>query len=583
MRRLSQFSFVIPREKERWRRQEPLLDRGQSVRENGHRRGVEIAYSSPMRNRLFALTIAFAAASANAQWSQFAGNPKHTGNAGVIAQPLGHVMADTVVDPFVTQEIEAGSGELGIHYAVPLLDGDDVFMVFKGRVARGPLPPMIVWGVTDYRWQNGQLAVKWSTGGQWQPVPNPGWEPPMQPVLANGFVYAPEIGGTLLQLDRNTGAILKRINPFGSVDQATFMSGPPAADSSGNIVYGAFRLNLDAPWTSDVTAAWLVRVTPDGTATAVPFAPLVPGAPAPAAQCTSHFASGSLHLPPSPGAVAPASACGSQRPGLNVAPAIASDGTIYIVSRAHLNERWGYLAAVNPDLTPKWNVSLRERFHDGCGVLLPAGTCSEGAHLGVDPSDNLPGSGAVTDFSTASPVVLPDGTVLYGAYTGYNDGEGHLMHFSAAGTYLGAYPFGWDTTPAVWPHNGTFSVVTKHNFYGFALRPDPGEFMVQLDPNLNKEWEYRNPSITIDNQFGFEWCVNAAAIDANGTVYANAEDGILYAIGQGGVLLDKVTLADPLGAAYTPLAIDAQGRVYAQSGGHLFAVGGSRPRKRAVR
>ena len=90
--------------------------------------------------------------------------------------------------------------------------------------------------------------------------------------------------------------------------------------------------------------------------------------------------------------------------------------------------------------------------------------------------------------------MLPDGTIVYGAFTAYNDGEGHLMHFSAAGAYLGAYPFGWDTTPAVWQHDGTFSIVTKHNFYGFALRPDPGEFMVQLDRNLAKEWEFRNPS-----------------------------------------------------------------------------------------
>ena len=87
----------------------------------------------------------------------------------------------------------------------------------------------------------------------------------------------------------------------------------------------------------------------------------------------------------------------------------------------------------------------------------------------------------------------------------------------------------------------------------------------------------------VEEEIGFEWCVNAAAIDAKGTVYANAEDGILYAIGQGGVLLDKITLAGPRGAAYTSLAIDTQGRVYAQTGAHLYAVGGSRLRKRAVR
>jgi hypothetical protein len=537
-----------------------------------------------VRNRLLALTIVLAAATANAQWSQFAGNPRHTGNADILAQPLGHVMADVFYDPLLPSAAEA------IHYAVPLLDGDDVFMAVKTVLATGPSPNIWTLGVKRFHWENGQLVEKWFAGTDWQPVPKAEWEPSMQPMLANGFVYLPAAGATLLRIDRNTGIRLQRINPFASIDDATFMSGPPTADSSGNIVYGAFRLNLSAPWTTDVTGAWLVRVTPDGTANAVPLAPLVSNAPNAGAQCTSHFPSGTLHLPPSPTAVAPATICGSQRLGLNIAPAIAADGTIYIVSRAHINDRWGYLVAVNPDLTPKWNVSLRTRFHDGCNVLLPSLTCSAGATTGVDPTDNLPGSGAVTDLSTASPVVLPDATILYGAFTVYNDGEGHLMHFTAAGAYLGAYPFGWDTTPAVWQHDGTFSVVTKHNSYGLDLRADPGEFIVQLDPNLSKEWEYRNPSRLVcfegdceEQEFGFEWCVNAVAIDANGTVYANAEDGILYAIGQGGVLREKITLAGPRGAAYTPLAIDAQGHVYAQTGGHLFAVGGSRPRKRAVR
>ena len=535
-----------------------------------------------MRHRLFALTILLTAAVADAQWSQFAGNARHTGNANVIAQPLGHVMADVVHDPFAQSEIDSNSGELFIHYAVPLLDGDDVFMGVKDEVFIGPGFPVPGWAVERLRWENGRLVQKWVVRSDWKPVLDAAWEPPMQPVLANGFVYLPAVGASLLKIDRNSGATIERIAPF-PIDSGNYMSGPPTVDPSGNIVYGAFRLNLNAPWTSDVANAWLVRVTPDGTAKAVPLAPLVSNAPDASAQCTTHFVIGSLHLPPLPDAVAPTAACGSQRPGLNIAPAIASDGTIYIVTRAHLNERWGFLVAVNPDLTPKWTASLRQRFPDGCDVLLPAGTCSEGAHRGVDPTDNLPGSGAVSDFSTSSPVVLPDGTIVYGTYTFYNDGNGHLAHFSAAGAYLGTYPSGWDTTPAVWQHNGTFSIVTKHNFYGLALRPDPGNFMVQLDPDLKKEWEFRNPSVTDDEEFGFEWCVNAAAIDAKGTVFANAEDGILYAIGQGGVQLDKIVLAAPLGAAYTPLAIDAQGRIYAQSGGHLFAVGGSRTRQRAVR
>jgi len=44
--------------------------------------------------------------------------------------------------------------------------------------------------------------------------------------------------------------------------------------------------------------------------------------------------------------------CGVQRVPANSAPAIAPDGTLYIVTVAHLWDRESYLVAVKPDLTP---------------------------------------------------------------------------------------------------------------------------------------------------------------------------------------------------------------------------------------
>src|SRR5205085_5758322 len=63
--------------------------------------------------------------------------------------------------------------------------------------------------------------------------------------------------------------------------------------------------------------------------------------------------------------------------------------------------------------------------------------------------DALPisGGGRILDDSSASPVIAPDGSVFFGAYTRYNYAQGHLMHFDAAGNYLGGYLFGWDVTP----------------------------------------------------------------------------------------------------------------------------------------
>ena len=66
---------------------------------------------------------------------------------------------------------------------------------------------------------------------------------------------------------------------------------------------------------------------------------------------------------------------------------------------------------------------------------------------------------------------------------------------------------------------------------------------------------------------GFEWCINAPAIDAAGTLYANSEDGNVYAIGKDGLLRGNYLLDTALGAAYTPVVARSRGpRVRAERG-----------------
>ena len=556
------------------------------------------------------------AASPPPQWPQWGHDPQHTGSVATVGQPLNSILQDIVYDPFVAAESAAGDGLL-VHYQVPILEGNDVYMEFKG----GNFTTIPHWETQDWiekklTWQGSNLVTVWSYTSTWKPVPyasvisgnGPTWEPVFHPVLVGDFIYVPCAGGTVMKLSKSNGSVVADINPFGtSEDRDIFVAGPLSADKNGNVFYNAIKLSHSRPWDDDVVDSWLVKIAPNNTASKVSFSVLTPGAPAATDPCKVQFGNATLPWPPSPTAVPPSIPCGSQRPGINVAPAIASNGTIYTVSRGHFVSRYNFLIAVNPNLTLKWAASLRGHLNDGCGVLLPIGGpggCRSDAPFGVDPGTNEPGPGRVIDDGTSSPTVAPDGSIVFGTYTRYNWAQGHLMKFSSTGQFQGAYEFGWDITPGIYSHGGTYSIVTKDNHYGevgsycdvesvcpsdrTATHPTYPEqyFITQLSPAMTIEWRWqntntlsctRNPdgSVTCvdDHPHGFEWCVNGMAIDQDGVVFNNNEDGNMYAIAQGGVLRDNIFQQLALGAAYTPASIGGDGRIYSQNAGHLFVLG----------
>jgi len=554
-----------------------------------------------------------------ADWPQWGRTPQHDGATTAAANRLDRIEARVVVDPFTEAEKQEVGGVLFVHYPVPLVDGDDLYLLEKGGTFTSRTTTNTqTWNVKNVRRTAAGFATRWTFASDWLPVPHgvgigPQWEPVFHPVLGADALWVPGAGGTMLKVRPADGTLMARVNPFGaSVNASIFSAGPPAVDAAGNLFYTAIQFS-PAAWNADPLGSWLVRIAANGTTSTATLASLTPNAPAADALCTTAFNQSELPFPPSPNAVAPAIRCGPQRPGINATPAIAAGGTIYIVSRAHFNDRYSFLVAVNPDLTPKWAASMRNRFLDGCNVALPPngapGGCRAGAITGVDPADNLPGSGRVNDDGTSSPVVLPDGNVLYGAYTSYNYRQGHLMKFSAAGAFLASYGFGWDITPAIWRHGETYSIVIKENHYNsgsYCFSPincpsrnasapnDPEQyFITQLSPSLEREWQFKNTETqacerigdttrcVTQSSHGFEWCVNAVAVDGNGVVYANSEDGYLYAIDQGGTQRQRIFLEEALGAAYTPLSIGNDGRIYTQNNGTMFVVGNI-VRRRAV-
>jgi len=558
-----------------------------------------------------------AVAVSTSSWPEWGRNAAHTSSVPNAGQDLNEILANLVYDPLVPDET-AATGDLLVHYQVPLVDGNDVFMEFKSGVFDTNSYSREVWGENRFTWQSGQLVQVWSYTSDWKAPGNSNdfWEPVFHAALANGAVYVPGAGGSIIQLDRVTGNFIQRVAPFGG-DANTYETGPITVDANGNLFYNAIQVVVDPNngfYVNDAIDSWLVKVAPDGSFSKASYKTLTAAeAPASTAGCLRTFASSQLPWPPSPTAVPETSICGTQRVALNVAPAIAPDGSIYSVTRAQFNSHYAYLVALAPDLSKKWVASLQARFHDGCGVpvsnggwLPPNGSpggCRAGAPLGVDPSTNRAGDGAVDDSSSASPVVAPDGSILFGTFSRYNYAQGHLMRFDANGNYLGAFGFGWDITPAIYSQNGSWAVVLKNNHYGVGsycdvdnfCPPDrtstnpasPEQYFVsQIAPDFTIQWNFQNTNTqscmrnadgtlacVSDHPNGFEWCVNAPVVDGNGTVYANSEDGNLYAISQGGALKQNIFQQLAIGAAYTPASLGGDGKVYTQNDGHLFVVG----------
>ena len=542
-------------------------------------------------------------------WDQWGGGASHQGNACVAAQPPRYELAHIVFDPFEFQEIAAQDGGLNVHYQTPLTDDDDnFFMMHKAGTYVSCDPPEAaqpgcgadranvlnqVWTEKGYHFgTDGRTEERWTFTSDWKPIGGTFFEQMFQPALSGPFLYIPGAGGSVFQVLKSNGFAIQRIMPFRTIDPDTYVTGGITIGPLGFLYWNVVKVD---PATGGHTG-FIVAAAPWGSTKVVGYDHLIPGAPAATDLCFGRFSSLTTPFPwPPPAGLLPAQVpCGAQRPGLGVTPAIGADGTVYTASRADGQDNYSYVIALRPDLSLQWATSLRGVLNDGCLVearapfFNPARVCPPGSPVGIDPFTNLPPAQTVDDESSAAPVVLPDGGVLFGATRFYDSARGVLLKLDRRGTVTAHYNFGWDTTPAIYPHDGTYSIITKDNHY-FDFFPQSGPFyMTQLSKDLVPEWQFENTtteSCMFDDSgtlqctprdaaaTGFEWCVNAPVVDKQGTVLAVAEDGYLYVIRQGGVLEERVFLNQSLGAAYTPSAVDARGRIYALNNGELTIFG----------
>ena len=523
-------------------------------------------------------------------WSQWGRTAGHDSRACAEAQEPERILAQETLDPFVDDDGEPLIGARD-HLQVPLSDDEGRVFVVQKSGTHG-VPSSYVWNERGLKWHQGQLVERWRFASDWRPAPlkavqNSGlW----QPALGKKYLYLAGAGGSVFKVDKKNGHLKKRIRPFGpTLDPNTHVVGGVTIDDDGNVYYNVVKVDPVAPRTANVHGAWLVKITPDDHVRRVDLTTLNPDAPATTDPCYLTYQDANPRPPqpwPPPNnpdgspVLPPTRPCLSQRPLLDGTPAVNRDGVVFTVTRAHGAPSYGYVLALRPNLQLKWAASLRDRLSDGCGDPVNTFPCAPWATPGVDPRTGLMPAGDPSDASSSAPVALPDGGVVYGASTSYNGGRGHLFKFDRDGEFAASFDFGWDSTPGVYRHDGTYSLVLKDNYYFDGIF-----YVTQLDADLQEEWEFEATNTLACERLAdgtlscedwgapFEWCLASPGIDRDGTVHVVSADGNLYAIGQGGVEKGRVFLERTSFAPYAPAAIDRNGRVYGLNNGKLFVVG----------
>jgi hypothetical protein len=495
----------------------------------------------------FALAATIAAAHATTGWTTFGGNAQHTGVSTTAAQPLSAVRWSTPLDL-------APSGNL-IHYGSPVITPANTVIIPVRTGARD------AYRLDARKGLDGSLL--WSAETDYVPPPH-SWTPSYSPALAaGGRIWYAGAGGTVHfrdNLDASVASNSGRVAFYGlaayqsdrsSFDAAVFVNTPITADANGNIYFG-FRTTEDA--TLGLKSG-IARVDAAGNGTWVPGFAISGDA---AASLVPHQA----------------------------APTLSNDGnTLYVVVAG---TGTAYLAGLDP-------------------ATLAVRAASPGVPMRVALKDPRAAGGDafVSDNSSASPMVGPDGDVYYGVLGNpFNGSRGWLLHYSPdLRTTKTPGAFGWDNTAAVVPagavpsYSGSSSylVFSKYNDYaGFDGGSGVNRIAV-LDPNatmiephassngllvMNVVLAIAGPTPDPEQAQQFpgavvEWCINAAAVDPiTKAVFANSEDGKVYRWDLAtNTLSQAVTLSPGAFEAYTSTQIGPDGTVYATNSAILNAVG----------
>jgi hypothetical protein len=327
-------------------------------------------------------------------WLSYGGDAQHTALAGIKTQDLARIVWQAPVD--VAPQYSS-QGYLLVHYGSPVITSKNTVVIPVKRSAAEAFQVEARLG------GNGQLVWSWDSD---YVLPGHAWTPPYGVTLTKANrVVMPGAGGKVVFRDDadSASAVTGSLVFYGKAaytaaqaafDASVFINTPITADNAGNLFFGYVTTAANPAGVS----SGIARIGADGTGSWV-------------------------------SAVDVSGETAMFKPAMAAAPAISNDQkTVYVVVKGSGNE--GRLLAL-----------------DSTSLALKSKTSL------IDPVSRAAAN--VSQNSTASPMVGPDGDVYFGVLEtnqGEHNARGWLLHFDA--TLAQAKTpgsFGWDDTPSVVP------------------------------------------------------------------------------------------------------------------------------------
>lgn len=541
---------------------------------------------------------------ASCDYPQNFGTTAHTGK---VCRGLHGLEVLTPIPQDITAKItNAADGFLQIHEPAPLTSGN--FLAFGTHAAGNLDDPddrsLDVSGVEIWRWSpsvtapDAHLVHVASVPSSWQSVDaavrsfgyvTNGYMQQVPVAFAANALLVPQSSGRFARVNPSTGSTISTVDPFigtpFSGDARLTTAGGLTVAADGTVYYTAVAWPLDpVRLGTDFRGAWLVRISPSGTSTIVPWTQIASaavGIPQRNDNCVWPFGTGGTPGPTGPDSQPPLFHCGLQRPEMNAAIAIRpTDGHLIAYSAANNNIWDGWLIDVDPaTLTSVRAYSTRERFLEGCGVRTPlTGSIDFGddcnvitaggtTHIGFAGDFNRPqsfrGDGIMDNYPFCT--ALGDcgiGGYIFGFFgDGEEDARGTIVMFHADGSVARINrDYGWEVTPSV-DAQGRFHQdhVVLSQLDSQAAIYDGASFDLLLKSNIPIDFN-ANAVDLLDTQI---------PLDTEGRSYAVDANGHLYQMDSNGVVVDFVTLIDPdTGDA---LSMDGLSSYFAwDRGGHLI-------------